>query len=91
MPRDGVIISGKGHLHDRGINIILMVNGAVVCDSRAIYGGTGSNAIGPDGRPWEIINEITQCTEPTPVNFGNFLTIKSIYDTTLHPLYFSKA
>jgi hypothetical protein len=86
MPRDGFIVNAKGHLHDGGINVLLMVNGKVVCDSRAVYGGDGSQSVRPDGKPWETIREMTQCNEAIPIKAGDQVSLMSIYDTLLHPL-----
>jgi hypothetical protein len=86
MPLDGYIIHAKGHLHDGGINVLLMLNGQVICDSRAIYGGDGSEGVGPNGKPWETIREMTQCSKPSAIKAGDLISLMSIYDTTLHPL-----
>jgi hypothetical protein len=80
------MIGGKGHLHDGGINIELRRNGTIICDSRAVYGGTGSQGFAPDGRSWETIHEMTQCRDPVRLRKGDILTVVAIYDTTKHPL-----
>lgn len=86
MPKAGTIINMKGHLHDAGVSISLSVNNQTVCESKAIYGGDGSSAVGPDGKAWQTIHQMTQCTQPVAVKVGDVLSVKSVYDTTLHPL-----
>jgi hypothetical protein len=86
MPNDGYIINAKGHMHDGGVNVVLTLNGKVICESRAIYGGSGSESVGPDGKPWQTIREMTQCTNAIPVKKGDVIRMLSVYNTNLHPL-----
>jgi hypothetical protein len=86
MPMDALLIGGKGHLHDGGVNIELLRNSSVICDSRAVYGGTGSEGVAPNGRPWETIHEMSQCRDRVKLKKGDVLTVKAVYDTTQHPL-----
>jgi hypothetical protein len=83
---DGQIINAKGHLHDGGVRVELKLNGKVVCDSKAIYGGDGGAGTDTTGRPWQTIRQMTQCTEPITVKKGDTLNLKSYYDTKSHPL-----
>ena len=86
IPQDGYIINAKGHMHDGGINVVLTLNGKVICNSRAIYGGSESETVGPGGKQWETIREMTQCTDAVPVKAGDVVRMSSVYDTGLHPL-----
>jgi hypothetical protein len=73
-------------VHDGGVHIILKLNDKQICDSRAIYGGDGNEAVGPDGRPWETIRAMTECNDPIPVKAGDILSTTAVYDTTAHAL-----
>jgi hypothetical protein len=90
----------RGHLHDGGDRILLKVNEKVVCDSKAVYSkdtrgpGTsghshGSRSADPpkvsEDENWEVISEMTQCTEPVRVKTGDKLSMVSYYDGVKHP------
>ncbi|KAF2668043.1 hypothetical protein BT63DRAFT_426879 [Microthyrium microscopicum] len=86
IPMDGYILSSIGHLHDGGVGIQLELNGRLICDSKAIYGGAGSETIGADGKKWATISSMTECNDPVPVKAGDKVTTVAVYDTDLHPL-----
>lgn len=65
--------------------MVLKLNGAVICDSRAIYGGGSSTAMSSDGSTWETINAMTECETPVRVKKGDFLTLEANYDLVKHP------
>lgn len=90
----------RGHLHDGGDHISLKLNDKVVCDSKAVYtrDTRGSSASGHShgGRSidspkvsaeenWEVISEMTQCTEPVQVKKGDKISMVSYYDGVKHP------
>lgn len=90
----------RGHLHDGGDHIVLKVNDKVVCDSKAIYSkdtrgpGASGHSHGrrsaesptrPAEENWEVITEMTQCTEPVAVRKGDNLSMTSFYDGVKHP------
>jgi len=83
---DGYIIASMGHVHDGGSNIVLKLNDRVICDSHAVYGGGGSEALGLDGKKWQTIREMTECNTPVEVKKGDVVVTEAIYDTELHPL-----
>lgn len=87
IPLDATIINAKGHLHDGGNNVLLTLNGKPVCDSQAKYGldPKATTSLAPNGKAWQVITEMTQCTEPIPVKKGDVLQMVSIYDNILHP------
>ncbi|KAF1817145.1 hypothetical protein P152DRAFT_9558 [Eremomyces bilateralis CBS 781.70] len=82
---DGYIINGKGHLHDGGVSMILLVNDKEVCTSKATYGGA-SGTMELNGEKWETISNMTRCAEPIPVKKGDYITMTAVYDLKLHPL-----
>ena len=56
------------------------LNGKVICDSKAIYGGISTNA-GDQG----TISAMQYCTNPTKVKKGDVITLEANYDLELHP------
>ncbi|KAF1812280.1 hypothetical protein P152DRAFT_449551 [Eremomyces bilateralis CBS 781.70] len=82
---DGYIINGKGHLHDGGVSMILLVNDKEVCTSKATYGGAGGT-MELDGEKWETISNMNRCPEPIPIKKGDYITMTAVYDLKLHPL-----
>jgi hypothetical protein len=86
LSQDGTILRALGHLHDGGTNVQLLVNGKVVCDSKATYGGAQGTLVNDDGSTWESISSMSSCHDPVPVKKGDVMTIVSAYDTDLHPL-----
>jgi hypothetical protein len=86
LSQDGTILRALGHLHDGGTNIQLLINGKLVCDSRATYGGAQGTLVNEDGSKWESISSMSSCRDPVPVKKGDVMTIVSVYDTSLHPL-----
>src|ERR1700691_1785533 len=77
----------EGHLHDGGVNVVLKLDGKVVCDSKAIYGIDFSQEgkTAPNGKPWQGITEMQQCTSPVEVKKGQILQMTAYYDNVLHP------
>ncbi|KAF2399753.1 hypothetical protein EJ06DRAFT_562046 [Trichodelitschia bisporula] len=86
IARDGTILHAMGHLHDGGTNIELLVNGRLVCDSRATYGGSQGTFVNADGSKWETISSMSNCRDPIRVKKGDVMSMISRYDTKLHPL-----
>jgi hypothetical protein len=77
-------IKTEGHLHDGGINLIVRLNGKLVCDSEAMY--TGGNSTADSGQPkWETISEMTKCREPVQVKKGDNFTLEAKYDFIKRP------
>lgn len=89
VARDGWIVNSRGHVHDGGINIILKINGEIVCDSKASYGGEGHTAKTADGKVWETIATTSTCLEPIKVTKGDKMYMEAHYDLELHPRYAS--
>jgi Stress up-regulated Nod 19 len=81
----GYIYNVHAHLHDGGVNVRLFKDGALVCDSKAIYGGPkGTTSV--DGQTWETIQGYEFCTKPIEINIGDQLTVESNYDLSRHRL-----
>jgi hypothetical protein len=85
VQKDGYLVSMRGHLHDGGSNIVMKLNGKEICNSKALYGGPGHTAAGPDGKVWETINEMTNCHYATKVNKGDKISVEAYYDLDKHP------
>lgn len=67
--------------------VLLTLNGKPICDSQAKYGldAQATSSLAPNGKAWQVITEMTQCTEPISVKKGDKLQMISIYDNELHP------
>jgi hypothetical protein len=70
--------------HDGGINMKILVNGNVSCQSEAIYGQDGGMLV--DGKVWETITSYSQCRDPIKVKVGDKVMITSEYDLSKHKL-----
>jgi hypothetical protein len=64
----------RGHLHQGGISMSLLVNGVEKCVSKATYDASG------------VITNMSLCPEPIKMKAGDKLRIKSLYDTKTHKL-----
>jgi hypothetical protein len=64
----------------------LFLNNRLICHSDAIYGGKGGTLKMADGRSWETISEMTDCSNVIRVKKGDLLKLKAIYDLKKHPL-----
>jgi hypothetical protein len=65
---------------DGGVNLVAKVNGKVVCDSKAIYGGISMNS-GDQG----TISAMEYCFGPIKVTKGDTMSLEAHYDLNLHP------
>jgi hypothetical protein len=72
-------------MHDGGKNMVLKVNGKMVCNSEAIYDGSQSmkNAKGDE---WKSLSGMIECYDPVRVQRGDAVTIEAHYNLELHPL-----
>jgi hypothetical protein len=73
-------------VHEGGEKIILLLNDKLICESRAVYGGSQGTFLREDGFKWEGISYMTPCHEPVNINRGDVLTMVSTYDTSNRPL-----
>jgi hypothetical protein len=71
---DGTLVSMKGHMHNGGDRMILLINGKEVCTSSAAY----------DQK--EILSGMSSCDDTFKVKKGDLVTLKSIYDIVRHPM-----
>jgi Stress up-regulated Nod 19 len=85
MTQSGYIIGSRGHLHDGGVNIQLKINDKIICNSQAMYGTNGQTMQSEDGKSWEALSEMSQCTGPWKVNMGDQVFIEANYDLDKHP------
>ena len=80
----GTIYNAQGHLHDGGVDVQLSVNGKVMCNSQAHYGGDkGTTSVG--GEKWETIQSYDRCGA-IEVNKGDQIVVESTYDLAKHRL-----
>lgn len=64
----------------------MTLNGKTVCRSIPTYGGAPGGLKAPDGKEWQTITSMSQCTEPMPFKKDDVIKLLSIYDTEAHPL-----
>jgi hypothetical protein len=64
----------------------LFINGKYSCSSNAIYGGETGTATTQSGKVWETISGMTLCPGPIKIKDGDYMSLTSRYDLTLHPL-----
>ncbi|KAE9962340.1 hypothetical protein BLS_000459 [Venturia inaequalis] len=80
----GTIYNAQAHLHDGGIAVQLLLNGKMVCNSQAHYGGEkGTTSVG--GEKWETIQGYDRCGA-IEVNKGDQIVVESTYDLVKHRL-----
>jgi len=84
MAKDAYFVTGKGHLHDGGVNLIMKLNGKEICNSNAEYGGVESTLKDGD-KEWNTINHMTYCEGPVKVVKGDKLLLEANYDLESHP------
>jgi hypothetical protein len=65
---------------DGGVSLSATINGKLVCDSKALYGGISTNA-GDQG----TISAMQYCTSPIKVKKGDTISLDANYDLELHP------
>jgi hypothetical protein len=82
--QDGYMLSRRGHMHDGGTGILFKVNDKVVCDSKAIY-GRGQKLKGDDGKDFDALNGMVECTDPVPVKRGDQIYLEAGFDLEKHP------
>ncbi|KAF2664895.1 hypothetical protein BT63DRAFT_459512 [Microthyrium microscopicum] len=78
--RDGYMFGIRGHLHDGGVSIPVMINNKTVCESKASYMDK-SDAKGT----WAALNKMSTCDELIPVKKGDVLSLAANYDLDAHP------
>jgi hypothetical protein len=82
---DGTIVSARGHLHDGGVGIKMTLNGKVVCNSLATYGGSEATLVN-DGKKWETLSSMSECGDAIPVKKGDIVQLEAAFDTQTHPM-----
>jgi hypothetical protein len=83
IKQNGWIINTRGHLHDGGTAIELWLDNKLICHSVPTYGPP------PGGKVDSglTIVDMSWCYDPVRIKKGDTLTVKTFYDTTVHPLY----
>lgn len=71
-------------MHDGGTYVTMQVNNQTVCNSKATYGGSSSLIV--DGKEWQSITTMSECSQPIPIKKGDVIHILAGYDTKNHPL-----
>lgn len=84
VPMSGTLLALRGHMHDGGKAVKMLVNNKQVCSSDAIYGGTGSTLI-VEGKEWQTITKMSECSGPVAIKKNDKITIVAQYDTVAHP------
>jgi hypothetical protein len=92
---DGEFISGFGHVHDGGTNVIVSKNGVDVCNSVSQYGtkpeyiepaiktaGNGSSGHAMSGM--QHVSVVSQCDAMGAIKKGDKIKIRAYYNTTEH-------
>jgi len=74
--QNGKIVLAKGHLHAGGDKVAVYLNSKLVCESKAIYGGSKGDT---------AINEMSICPE-IPVKNGDQMYFTVTYDVSKHPV-----
>jgi hypothetical protein len=72
-------------MHDGGTSVTMFLNNKPVCVSKATYGGAGS-ALQVNGKEWQTITTMSECSNPVDIKKGDILTVSATYDTKNHPL-----
>lgn len=63
----------------------MLVNEKLACSTtNATYGG-GSGSSVPDGKEWQTITKMHECTDPIQVKKGDKVKITATYDMKAHP------
>lgn len=77
----------QGHLHEGGVSIYLLLNGNIMCQYRATYGDASYAVMATnDGKKWETISSMSDCSDPIVVKKGDYLKMERIIHTHKHPL-----
>jgi hypothetical protein len=80
------LILTVGHIHEGGVRNNLYLNGKLICNAEAVYGGSKVNFHRENGENWEAISHMTPCVETIQMKKGDVLTMTTYYDTERHPI-----
>jgi Stress up-regulated Nod 19 len=86
---DGKLLLVRGHMHDGGVNMVLKLNGELVCDSKAEYnaGAVGGHSSGGHGDSAEgMLSNMSACSKGINVKKGDQIYMEANYDLEKHPL-----
>ncbi|KAF1991431.1 hypothetical protein K402DRAFT_459440 [Aulographum hederae CBS 113979] len=85
MPKSGVLLNAKGHLHDGATHAELYLNGISVCNSQANYVPIGKDAGMAMGK-FDTIGNMTRCEDQVRFEKGQEVHMTSFYDMDEHPM-----
>jgi len=80
--QDGTILAARGHLHDGGEHMNVLLNDKLVCTSNAVYGTKMKNA---NGKEWTTLSAMTTCVDPIAVRKGDRIQLETKFDEIAHP------
>jgi hypothetical protein len=60
------------------------LNGKLICDSKAVYGGEDQSTI-VDGKKWATISRMEPCTSAIAVKKGDQIDIAAHFDLEKYP------
>jgi hypothetical protein len=63
------------------------LNGNLVCDSQAQYGGPGHEGKSPEGKVWKTLASTTACKKPIKVSKGDKLAVTANFNLGKYPPY----
>jgi hypothetical protein len=69
-----------GNFHDGGVAMELYLNGKLICNSEAVYGGE-AGTLTDNGQKWETISKMHDCHDPIKVKKDDSLKMVAVYDT----------
>lgn len=95
ITKDGHILRMKAHMHDGGSGVRAYLNDQQICESQALYGGTGQSKVGYIGRASTLnrvtghgddgISGTTICDTVVPIKVGDVLRFVADFDVEAHP------
>jgi len=99
---DGMLLGGRGHLHDGGVKVVVYLNDKFTCASDAVYGVKDQSNSGMDSSGMagghshgggaqssasvKTISSMTYCSGPFPVKKGDVMKLVAVYDLSKYPL-----
>jgi hypothetical protein len=86
VPKDILLVSMGGHMHDGGDNMELLINGKLACVSKAVYAIDGQVLTDKNGKTASSIVGMSPCVGPIQLKKGDKLSVTANYDRSAHPM-----